>query len=77
MAVACKIADEDNKTTEGIRVSNSDNPVRELNKENPKHVMDKPALEIVSGMNNGVFCDVTPCGSCKNRRFGRTQRPHH
>jgi hypothetical protein len=23
-------------------------------------------------MNNGIFCDVTPCGSCKNRRFGGT-----
>jgi hypothetical protein len=23
-------------------------------------------------MKNGVFWDVTPCGSCKNRRFGRT-----
>jgi hypothetical protein len=22
-------------------------------------------------MNNGVFWDVTPCGPCKNRRFGR------
>jgi hypothetical protein len=21
-------------------------------------------------MQNGVFLDVTPCGSCKNRRFG-------
>jgi hypothetical protein len=21
---------------------------------------------------NGVFCDVTPCGSFKNRRFGGT-----
>jgi hypothetical protein len=21
---------------------------------------------------NGVFWDVTPCGSCKNRRFGAT-----
>jgi hypothetical protein len=21
---------------------------------------------------NGVFLDVTPCGSCKNRRFGGT-----
>jgi hypothetical protein len=21
-------------------------------------------------MKNGVLCDVTPCGSCKNRRFG-------
>jgi hypothetical protein len=26
---------------------------------------------------NGVFWDVTPCGSCKNRRFGGTQRLHH
>jgi hypothetical protein len=23
-------------------------------------------------MKNGVFWDVTPCGSCKNRRFGGT-----
>jgi alpha-glucosidase (family GH31 glycosyl hydrolase) len=23
-------------------------------------------------MNNGVFWDITPCGSCKNRRFGGT-----
>jgi hypothetical protein len=23
-------------------------------------------------MNNGVFWDVTPCGSCKNQRFGGT-----
>jgi hypothetical protein len=23
-------------------------------------------------MNNGVFCDVTPCDYCKNRRFGGT-----
>jgi hypothetical protein len=25
-------------------------------------------------MKNGVFWDVTPCGSCKNRHFGGTQR---
>jgi hypothetical protein len=24
-------------------------------------------------LKNGVFWDVTPCGSCKNRRFGGTQ----
>jgi hypothetical protein len=23
-------------------------------------------------MKNGVFWDVTPCGYCKNRRFGET-----
>jgi hypothetical protein len=27
-------------------------------------------------MKNGVFWDVTSCGSCKNRRFGGTQRLH-
>jgi hypothetical protein len=26
---------------------------------------------------NGVFWDVTPCGSCKNRRFGGTWRLLH
>jgi hypothetical protein len=26
-------------------------------------------------MENGVFWVVTPCGSCKNRRFGGTWRP--
>jgi hypothetical protein len=26
-------------------------------------------------MKNGVFWDVTPCGSCKNRRFGGTAPP--
>jgi hypothetical protein len=28
-------------------------------------------------MKNGVFWDVTPCGFCKNRRFGGTKRLHH
>jgi hypothetical protein len=28
-------------------------------------------------MKNGVFYYVTPCGSCKNRRFGGTYRLHH
>jgi hypothetical protein len=26
---------------------------------------------------NAVFWDVTPCGYCKNRRFGGTYRLHH
>jgi hypothetical protein len=26
---------------------------------------------------NAVFWDVTPCGSCKERRFGGTYRLHH
>jgi hypothetical protein len=28
-------------------------------------------------MKNVVFWDVTPCGSCKNRRFGEKYRLHH
>jgi hypothetical protein len=28
-------------------------------------------------LKNGVFWVVTPCGSCKNRRFGGTWRLHH
>jgi hypothetical protein len=28
-------------------------------------------------MKNGVLLDVTPCGSCRNRRFGGTWRLLH
>jgi hypothetical protein len=28
-------------------------------------------------MKNVVFWDVTPCGCCKNRRFGGTYRLHY
>jgi hypothetical protein len=28
--------------------------------------------EHIGKLKNGVFLDVTPCGSCKNRRFGGT-----
>jgi hypothetical protein len=28
-------------------------------------------------MKNTVFLDVPPCGSCKDRRFGRKYRLHH
>jgi hypothetical protein len=36
-------------------------------------------FEVFTGvtMKNGVFWDVTPRGSCKNRRFGETQRLLH
>jgi hypothetical protein len=30
-----------------------------------------------NSLKNGVFWVVTPCGSCKNRRFGGTYRLHH
>jgi hypothetical protein len=26
---------------------------------------------------NAIFCDVTPCGSCKIRRFEQTYLLHH
>jgi hypothetical protein len=28
------------------------------------------AFKTIVSLKNGVFWDVTPCGSCKNRRFG-------
>jgi hypothetical protein len=30
--------------------------------------------KIIRNLKNGVFCGVTPCGSCKNGRFGGTER---
>jgi hypothetical protein len=41
------------------------------------HKLDKPAdvrFEVFTAvtMKNDVFLDVTPYGSCKNRRFGGT-----
>jgi hypothetical protein len=38
---------------------------------------DRPVIQIIipklcCSMKNCVFCDITPCGSCKNRRFGGT-----
>jgi hypothetical protein len=33
--------------------------------------------ETNNSMKNGVFWVVTPCGSCKNRRFGGTWRLLH
>jgi hypothetical protein len=39
-----------------------------------KMLMSVVRLEVFTAvtMKNGVFWDVTPCGSCKNRRFGGT-----
>jgi hypothetical protein len=31
-----------------------------------------PSIQLLVSMKNGVFWDVTPCDSCKNRRFGGT-----
>jgi hypothetical protein len=39
-----------------------------------KYSMDSESFEVFTAviMKNCVFWDVTPCGSCKNRRFGGT-----
>jgi hypothetical protein len=34
-------------------------------------------VRINEELKNGVFWDVMPCGSCKNRRFGGTWRLLH
>jgi hypothetical protein len=36
-----------------------------------------PHIKPKTFLKNGIFWDVTPCGSCKNRRFGGTSRLHH
>jgi hypothetical protein len=33
--------------------------------------------EVILLLKNCVFWDITPCGSCKNRRFGGTLRLLH
>jgi hypothetical protein len=38
---------------------------------------DFPHCHQGNTMKNGVFWDVTPCGSCENRRFGGTWRLLH
>jgi hypothetical protein len=32
--------------------------------------------ELGTRLKNGVFWDVMPCGSCRNRRFGGTYKSH-
>jgi hypothetical protein len=35
------------------------------------------SLGTATNLKIGVFRDVTPCGSCKNGRFGGTYHVHH
>jgi hypothetical protein len=46
---------------------------------NITEIMFGVRLEVFTAvtMKNGIFWDVAPCGSCKNRRFGGTQRLLH
>jgi hypothetical protein len=39
-----------------------------------RNFIQEVRLEVIMAvtMKNGVFWDVTPCGSCRNRRFGGT-----
>jgi hypothetical protein len=41
---------------------------------NIRYLTDCVRFEVFTAltMKNGVFWDVTPCGSCENRRFGGT-----
>jgi hypothetical protein len=49
--------------------------VKTLMAENDTHVRFEVSTAVT--MKNGVFWDVTPCGSCKTRRFGGTWRLLH
>jgi hypothetical protein len=42
-----------------------------------QHVLATIPGEPTIDMKNAVFSGVTPCDSCKNRRFGRTYRFHN
>jgi hypothetical protein len=52
------------------------NEVYTIIEANPKHAAKEHYVifEVFTGvtLNNGVFWDVMPCGSCGNRRFGGT-----
>lgn len=50
VAAEYKTSDTDSGTMKDTGVSNVEIPAGELNEENPKHSMDKPALEIVGDM---------------------------
>jgi hypothetical protein len=41
-----------------------------------EHVRTKTKKQYLE-MKSSIFCDVTPRGSCKNRRFGCEYRLHH
>jgi hypothetical protein len=44
---------------------------------NTLHIHVLRDTEAWNTLKNSVFCDVTPCGCCKDRRFGETYRLHH
>jgi hypothetical protein len=45
---------------------------RTININKRRHLLVRSEVFTAMTMKNGVFWDVTPCGSCKNRRFGGT-----
>jgi predicted lipoprotein len=53
----------------GVGGSHQGTTVEDIRKENLVYKIE--VLKAVT-MKNYVFWDVTPCGSCKNRRFGGT-----
>jgi hypothetical protein len=67
---------------EGCRVVSAADPVRSLiyiDGGNIQKALRNKIYLIVNliALENGVFWVVTPCGSCKNRRFGGTWRLLH
>jgi hypothetical protein len=50
----------------------------EIKAEDMACVLHQVRFEVFTAvtMNNDIFWDVKPCGSCKNRRFGGTYRIH-
>jgi hypothetical protein len=56
--------------------SNMNDLMEELDKGTAKLGLRYVTFEVFTAvtMKNGVFWDVTSCGSCKNRRFGGTSR---
>jgi hypothetical protein len=64
--VVCQMANDGRDSC--LRTPDSD-----LSRENTVFCVRFQVFTAVT-MKNGVFWDVTPCGSCKNRRFGGTYR---
>jgi hypothetical protein len=73
--------------TEAVEVSTSAKEIECLCGTNiyGQHTSCKAGRETLQGderkggpsMKNAAFWDLTPCGSCKNRRFGGTYCLHH
>jgi hypothetical protein len=76
----CKIWRSHGRDYEECRLLGYKNPVRTSQETHYVSATEPSRLmlcKIWRSQKNAVFCDVTPCGCCKNRRFGGTYRLHH